>query len=183
MIRPTPAVVLVMGLPGTGKSTFAIALAQQWRALHINSDRVRAEMNKRGQYAPQDKAAVYQAMLNRMEQACRMGKRVVLDATFSQTQLRAQFWDAIHQLGKTAEFIEIVAAEEIIQQRIQKKRTYSEADFQVYEKIKAQFAPLKVPHLILDSGTTPVETMVKKALDYLQDPSQKDLHFPNPNSL
>jgi len=58
-----PRKVLIMGLPGSGKTTLASALAPRLRAVHFNADEVRAHINKDLGFAIAD----------RIEQAARMG--------------------------------------------------------------------------------------------------------------
>lgn len=55
--------ILIMGLPGAGKSTLARALAPRLGAVHYNADEVRANINKDLGFSPHD----------RIEQARRMG--------------------------------------------------------------------------------------------------------------
>ncbi|MBK7408303.1 MAG: AAA family ATPase [Saprospirales bacterium] len=47
--------ILITGLPGAGKSTFALALAAANGAVHLNTDRVRAKLGLRGHYDPESK--------------------------------------------------------------------------------------------------------------------------------
>jgi adenylylsulfate kinase len=55
--------ILIMGLPGAGKTTLAKVLAPRLNAVHFNADDVRREINKDLGFAPAD----------RIEQARRMG--------------------------------------------------------------------------------------------------------------
>ncbi len=55
--------ILIMGLPGTGKTTLSIALAPRLNATHYNADEVRANINKDLGFSEAD----------RIEQARRMG--------------------------------------------------------------------------------------------------------------
>jgi adenylylsulfate kinase len=58
-----PTKILVMGLPGAGKTTLARVLAKRIAAVHFNNDEVRAQLNKDLSFSPAD----------RIEQARRMG--------------------------------------------------------------------------------------------------------------
>lgn len=55
--------ILIMGLPGAGKTTLAAALAPRLNAVHFNADEVRQNVNKDLGFSPED----------RLEQARRMG--------------------------------------------------------------------------------------------------------------
>ena len=55
--------ILIMGLPGAGKTTLAKVLAARLKAVHLNADEVRAHINKDLGFSEQD----------RIEQAARMG--------------------------------------------------------------------------------------------------------------
>ncbi|HQU60481.1 MAG TPA: AAA family ATPase, partial [Saprospiraceae bacterium] len=64
-LRPSfsfPLLVVVLGLPGTGKTTFARMLAQRLGALHFNTDIIREELGLKGQYGEVAKQRVYQSM-------------------------------------------------------------------------------------------------------------------------
>jgi len=55
--------ILVMGLPGAGKTTLATALAPRLGAVHLNADEIRKNINKDLGFSP----------ANRIEQARRIG--------------------------------------------------------------------------------------------------------------
>jgi len=55
--------ILIMGLPGSGKTTLAVALARELRCVHFNADEIRKEINKDLGFSVED----------RLEQARRMG--------------------------------------------------------------------------------------------------------------
>ena len=129
-------VVIVFGLPGSGKSYFASRLAKRIDADYINSDRLRKEMFKMRTYSRQEKEWVYQAMLQKMKEDVLENKNVVLDATFHKKQTRQPFMKEMKSKGGIY-FIEIVAEERIIRERLKRKRRYSEADFKVYKIISS----------------------------------------------
>ena len=61
--------ILIMGLPGSGKTTLAMALARELQCVHFNADEIRKEINKDLGFSEAD----------RIEQARRMG--VLCDIT------------------------------------------------------------------------------------------------------
>ncbi|MFD6355047.1 bifunctional aminoglycoside phosphotransferase/ATP-binding protein [Nocardia tengchongensis] len=93
---------LVGGLPGTGKSTVAAALARATGAEVISSDTVRVQLRARGAitgaagvldagaYLPEAKARVYARMLELAQQRLAHGVSVVLDASWIDAEERAR---------------------------------------------------------------------------------------------
>ncbi|NER11616.1 hypothetical protein SAMN06265375_10313 [Muriicola jejuensis] len=164
-------VVIVMGLPGSGKSYFAERLGGKINAVYISSDRVRKELFEKRTYSRAEKARVYKEMLQRMELAMAHKKSVVLDATFHDKETRDVF---LEKTEKQAFLIEVQASEALIRRRLKKSRPYSEADFEVYELLRNQWSSVEQPHLILESTDDNIDDMLTKALDYLSNDTGTD---------
>lgn len=164
---PSSKLLLITGLPGTGKTTFAGALAEAIDARHLNSDKVRTDLDKRGQYDEQTKAAVYQEMLRQTEAALRDGDNVIVDATFYKRELREPYEELAKRRQVPIFWIELKAEEATVRERVAQKRAYSEADYEVYRKVKANYEPLPAEHLALWSDQLTVEEMVEEAKRYL----------------
>lgn len=160
-------IIMVIGLPGTGKTTFAKSLAEALDAQHINTDIIRDSINKRGQYDPETKAKIYKEMLEQAETALNKGQNVVLDGTFFKKELRKPYREMATKYQANLYWMEIKAKEDVIRTRVSQRRAYSEADFEVYLKIKSQYEPLEAPHLELWSDALDLPEMVKKAKDYI----------------
>ncbi|MEL6923888.1 MAG: AAA family ATPase [Bacteroidota bacterium] len=159
--------ILVSGLPASGKSYFAAALQKTIDARYLSSDIVRSEMNLRGRYDPAIKELVYTEMLVRAGRSLVDGQRVIVDGTFSRAADRQRFYELAERWQRPFFVIVIKAAEETIAQRMTKKRAYSEADFEVYLKIREQYEPIGRHHLILWSDGQTLDEMLTQALDYL----------------
>lgn len=88
--RAQTTLVLVGGLPGTGKSTLADALSARLGALVIGSDLVRQELRipRVQRYARAWKDEIYRIMLHRAGESLARGWDVVLDATWSDQRWR-----------------------------------------------------------------------------------------------
>lgn len=159
-------IVVVTGLPGSGKSFFASRLAKAIDAEYISSDRLRKKMIQRRTYSAEEKELVYDEMLKQVHKAVKQNKSLVLDATFYKAETRNKFREGIKDAG-TIVIIEIVAGEALIKERMQTPREDSEADFTVYKVIQQQWEPIKEQHLILQSTNDNIESMLKTAINYL----------------
>ncbi len=159
-------VVIVFGLPGSGKSYFASRLANLINAEYINSDVVRRTFPDKKTYSLNEKLSVYNEMLKRMKEMLKENRNLVLDATFYKSDIRIKFiYEA--NLNEKISFIEVRANESVISERLKKTRTDSEADFEVYKKIKNEWEPFNQDHLILQSTDNNIEEMLHKAAGYL----------------
>jgi predicted kinase len=159
-------IIIVSGLPGSGKSFFAEQLAKKLDAAYVNSDRLRKELFPKRTYSDDEKVIVYKAMLKRMAEATKIGRNIVLDATFHKKNARELFTMSTKE---KINFIEVWADEPIIKERLEKSRPYSEADFQVHQLIRQQWEPIEENHLRLQSTNDNIDGMLQKAAKYLSD--------------
>ncbi len=159
-------IVIVFGLPGSGKSYFASRLAELINAEYLNSDRLRKEMFQHRTYSDKEKESVYNKMLEKMQSATAQKKSLVLDATFHKRETRKLFIDKIKE--GDIYFIEVWADETITKERLKQSRPDSEADFEVYKLIKQSWEPLGKLHLLLKSTNKNIDNMLQKAAQYLR---------------
>ncbi|MEO7313909.1 MAG: ATP-binding protein [Ginsengibacter sp.] len=161
-------IIIIFGLPGSGKSYFASRLAEKIGSKYVNSDRIRKELFSERDYSEREKYIVYEKMLEEMRSALAQNNHLVLDATFHKKDTRKLFTDEM-QGKEEIIFLEIQADEEIIRERVKKKREFSDADFDVYKRILQQNEPLTEPHLILQSTNDNIDEMLEKADVYLKN--------------
>lgn len=154
--------ILIMGLPGTGKTTFARALSGRIGAVHLNSDIVRRELGKRGAYTPADKESVYRELYRRTETYLRRGRDVIVDSTFFKKSIRDPYFQLAERYGVPVQLILLQAGEETLKERLSKPRPDSEADYDVYRKIKAAYEAPDPPFLELHSDRESMEEMLEK---------------------
>jgi predicted kinase len=95
--RAIPRLVLVGGMPGTGKSSLAAWIGEELDATVLSSDRERAEGTGQslgptafgtGPYTFANRRAVYGRLLERASALLSDGASVVVDATWSNRELR-----------------------------------------------------------------------------------------------
>ncbi|SMO69797.1 AAA family ATPase [Solitalea koreensis] len=159
-------IVIVFGLPGSGKSYFASRLAEMINADYINSDRLRMEMHAIRTYSEEEKLSVYEKMLEKVTLSKNDKGIVVLDGTFYKKKIRKIFIDGLRTLDAVF-FIEVKAEESVIRERLKNRRPYSEADFDIYQKIKTLWEPMVNDHLVLESTNDNIEDMLLMAVNHL----------------
>lgn len=155
----TRMLVLVIGLPGSGKSTVARALASELKAKILRTDEIRKTMVQSPTYGEREKEIVYDAMLSAAGQLLENGENVILDATFYKEELRGRAKNLAEKLKKKFFVIECRAHEEVIRKRMEKRKksikSLSDADFEVYKKLKEKFEPIKKnadEHVAIDTS-------------------------------
>ena len=159
--------LLIAGLPGTGKTTVARAFAELGGAIHLNSDTLRRDLGLMGHYTPEDKEKVYAALLQRAREVLLSGKTVVADSTFYKESIRAPFRVMAAECNVPLHWVEVQAGEENLRERLSHPRPDSEAGIGVYEKIRDQFEPLPEERLILNTDLETPESAATKIQQYL----------------
>ncbi|HKZ69000.1 MAG TPA: ATP-binding protein [Anaerolineales bacterium] len=84
-----PVLYLLLGVQGSGKSTWASANAERLNAVRLSSDAIRNELVARGQGAEADNGDRVFAIFNkRLEQLLTEGQNVISDATHARQAWR-----------------------------------------------------------------------------------------------
>lgn len=163
-----PVLILVCGLPGSGKSFFAKHLSERILGHYLNSDVLRKELFPGNRtYSQQEKQTVYDTLLIRTQTSLPGKKSVILDATFYKESLRVPFY-LFAQKNRIPLYIFYITADELlIRERTSVTRIDSEADFSVYVKLKELFEPITLPYKTLVSEKDNIEMLIENALTYL----------------
>lgn len=160
-------IVIVFGLPGTGKSFFASRLAERIKAEYLSTDQIRFKMIKSRTYGNEEKMKVYHEMLTLTKSFASKNRHVVLDGTFYQEKIRQMFISMASFLKVRMFFIEVIAQDLLVKERVNNKRRDSEADYSVYLKIKGLFEPMGEKHLTIESKRDNIEDMLQQATEAL----------------
>jgi len=158
-----PTLILMCGLPGSGKSFLATELVRHLGFDIVRSDLLRKELaglrpTDRSR-EPQDTAQlygeamthrVYGEMLRRAEQALAAGRSIILDATMPARSLREPFIHVARRRGAPLLLIEATCGEQESRRRLgvraQTGTDPSDADWKVYLDARARFeVPDEVP--------------------------------------
>lgn len=164
------ALIIVCGLPGSGKSFFAQQLSKKIQAEYYNSDLVRKELfPEHRTYSEKEKQEVYDTMIARTNKALQENHPVIVDATFYKNELRLPFYALAQTKNIPLYIFHITAAEDLIKERTSKKRQDSEADYAVYLKLKNHFETIDQPYATLISTENNIAELLSNALTYLYD--------------
>jgi uncharacterized protein len=147
-----PCLVLVGGLPGTGKSTLARNLAERAGFTVIRSDVVRKTLVAIEQfagdraifdkemYSPEWTERTYAECRRRCERLLFEGQRVIVDASFRQEQHRRAFLDTALSSAVPAVFLLCRAEADIVRQRLAQRRgDASDADWAVHVELAGRW--------------------------------------------
>jgi predicted kinase len=164
-----PVLVLLSGLPGSGKSYLARRLAEEMPFLIIESDRVRKILFPSPQYAAEESMLTHRTSHALIEKKLRAGVRVIHDAT----NLIGFHRELVRRIAERAKarviIVRVVASEEAIRQRMEKRQEsrtphdLSDADWSVYQRMVPREEPIRRPHLVVDTGAD-LEEGIRKIL-------------------
>lgn len=144
--------VLLSGLPGTGKTTFAASLASRLDARVLESDHVRRELFPRRRYTRKESRMVFATVRERAEAQLEQGRDVIIDATNLRERERLGFWRLAERWGATVAAVRLTAPDDILRERLSREREgASEADVGVYERMRGQEEPFARPCVQVDS--------------------------------
>jgi uncharacterized protein len=144
-------VVLVGGSPGTGKTTVSATLAEALDADVLSSDVVRKELAgvgadtgmpapyREGIYTSEWTARTYDELLARTERSVRLGRSVVLDASWGDVRRRAEVARlAEHTVSDLSQF-RCEVPDLVADERLARRRSASDADPHIAAEMRARF--------------------------------------------
>ncbi len=135
--------VLVGGLPGTGKSTLAAALGHVLPAQVLSTDRVRREMGLalgEDRYRPDAKNAVYDALLSRGQACLRMGTSVVLDGSWIDASTRERAAGLARLSGSDLQEIRCRCEPGIARERIERRSRRGDSESEATVAVATRMA-------------------------------------------
>ena len=170
-------IVIMAGLPGTGKSTLARALAQRLPGAVLDKDTIRAALFQppaHVEYSLAQDDFCQEIMLQTAAYllAKDAGLHVLLDGrTFSRVYQRERVIEFCPQVGTTWAMLECVCTEQTALRRLAEamaQNTHPAANRtpELYRQIREAWEPIDCPKLVIDTDAN-VDSCVDRALRYL----------------
>ncbi len=140
-----PLIVMMMGLPGSGKSYMARLLKNANGYSVLSTDRIRREIGLQGDYSAESVSSVYVKLAEAAAELLKEEISVILDATFSKKAYRTLCYEKL--MAYPIHIFECrVRREQTIIERIKKRisenSSYSEADIEVYKMQRKLYEPI-----------------------------------------
>jgi len=159
--------VLLSGLPGTGKTVLAGRISASLGAVHLESDAVRIELTPDPQFTRSENARVFSRLELRATRHLTAGKQVVLDATNLTEADRSRFLSLAERLDVVVVPVRVSVPDDIVRERLSHPREgFSQAGVDVFERMHSHPEPFSRPGVVVDTrfDLAPAIDLVKTLL-------------------
>ena len=169
-------IVIMAGLPATGKSTLCRALAKQLRGVVLDKDIIRAALfpPERIEYSAAQDDFCQSLMLQAAAYllARDPGAVIFFDGrTFSRRYQIEAVIESAKALGTPFRTIECTCSEETARQRLDRDQAAghhpaANRTFELYQGLKAEFEPIAEPKLVVNTDR-PLDECVARAKEFI----------------
>ncbi|MEO0113917.1 MAG: AAA family ATPase [candidate division WOR-3 bacterium] len=181
----SPKLIVMIGLPGVGKTHFAQTLAPKINAYHLRTDIIRKELSNlpldqhhytgygKGIYTGDISARTYDEMFSRARRYLSYGKSCILDATFSMEASRQAAQKIGQEFNANFLMIECYCPKKMVLKRMRKRERsfdFSDANPEVYEAMRKHFDPVaRTKNVIKVNTAKPLKPYIKKIVAKLRE--------------
>ena len=167
-----PPLIVVSGLPGTGKSVFCCSLAERLSFVILASDALRRILCPSPQYDESENKRLFSACHALIEELLRKGIPVIFDATNLWERHREYLYRAAERAGARLILVWVEAPTEVVRQRLLAREKAamlqydSEAGWEVYKKMKPRGEKISRNHFVVDTShdiTAAIDKIVRAA--------------------
>lgn len=153
--------VIMAGLPGTGKSTVARAFAEQMQGVVLDKDPIRRALfpSDEIEYSTEQDDFCMEVMLQTAAYLWRKNpdRVIFLDGrTFSQSYQIRRAVEFAEASGQSWRILECVCSETSARERLGRdaaegRHPAANRDFNLYLRVKAAFEPITIPKVVIDT--------------------------------
>ena len=152
-----PHIILLSGLPGTGKSFFANQLSSCVSSVVVSSDRVRKAMFRHPKYTRGEHARVFSVCHKMVEMSLSESRLVIFDATNLNESFRRPLYSMSDNFSCGLTILAFTACIEEIRNRLYRRSlgsdpdNYSDADWNIFQFLSQGQQAISMPHIIVES--------------------------------
>ena len=163
-----PALIVVSGLPGTGKTYFCNRLAERLPSVVLESDVLRKTLFSPPVYSAKESSQLFRAIHRLIEKLLAKGIPLILDATNLSERNREYLYSIADRLDVKLVLVRVEAPPEIVRQRLEARRekpeNNSDADWAIYRRMKYSVQRIRRNHYAVDTSRdiTPVLDKIVK---------------------
>ncbi len=153
-----PALLLVSGLPGTGKSRFCRQVQARTGAVTLESDALRLELYGEPDYSYGESRRLFSAIHAAIDRLLAEKRPVILDATNLAERHREPLYAMAERHGARLLLVQVVAPPDVVYQRLQgrgrgvDRLDRSQAGVEVYRRMAAGVEEIRRPHRVVDTS-------------------------------
>jgi predicted kinase len=151
-----PNLIVVSGLPGTGKSYFSKRLAERVPCLVLESDALRKTLFSPSSYSPRESAQLFRIIHQLLRKLLEKRISVILDATNLSERFREQLYSIADQLNIRLILVWVEAPPEVVYRRLESRAKNSEnnsdADWAVYRRMQPTVDEIRRNHYVVDTS-------------------------------
>lgn len=153
-----PAMIVLVGLPGSGKSHFAREIKRRIPAVILDSDALRLALFPEPKHTKPEHARLFPAIHVLMARLLERGITIIVDATNLKEANRRPFYKTAEDHGAKLVLVRVWAPKRVIHQRMAARDTganaadLSNATLDVYERMLADAEPIRRRHISVDTS-------------------------------
>lgn len=167
-----PSLILTIGLPGSGKSTFVRRLAPQIDGVILESDALRRLLSSTPVYSRSENRRLFDALHAAARELLQARRNVIIDATSLRESDRQPAYDVAAQTGARLLLLRFSAPEDVIEQRLARRLDSpnpldsSSAGLGVYRRMADRVQAPSSEHWEIDtSNAAEVEEVLSRVVE------------------
>jgi predicted kinase len=172
--RSAAALVVVSGLPGSGKSYFCRRLASRYPIARLESDALRKVLFGQPTHAPEESRRLFAACHYVLDRLLGAGISALLDATNLREAHRRQLYAIADGHRAKLVLVSLRAPAAVVEERLVARarradpEDLSDAGPEVYERMRSLSEPIGRPHIVVDTSAD-IEPAVDAVLRELEE--------------
>jgi predicted kinase len=173
--QTSPALVVLSGLPGSGKSYFCRRLASRYPLARLESDALRKALFGQPTYSADESRRLFSACHLVLSRLLSRGIAAIFDATNLREMYRRQVYHIADEHKAKLILVHLQASPAVVHERLEARardphpQDLSDAGPEVYERMQHDVEPIGRPHISVDTSAD-IEPVIAAILQQIEQP-------------